>query len=99
MPAEIVAVRMLRALVEVAGWFLIGQGVLYLLAGSTRERNPVYRLLSLLTAPVVRLTRSITPRVVVDRHVPLVAFVLLFWLWIALQLLKGHLCAAQGLRC
>jgi uncharacterized protein YggT (Ycf19 family) len=99
MPVEIVAVSAARALVEVAGWFLIGQGVVYLLGGAARERNPIYRLFSLLTSPVVRLVRAITPAVVVDRHIPLVAFFLLFWIWIALQLLKRHLCGIHGLAC
>ena len=68
---------MLRALVEVAGYFLLGQGLLYVLVGSRRERNPIYRLFQLLTSPVIKLTRAITPKAVLDRHVPLVAFFLL----------------------
>jgi uncharacterized protein YggT (Ycf19 family) len=99
MPIEIALASIARALVEVAGWFLLGQGVLYLLAGSSREQNPVYRLFRLLASPVVRLTRAVTPRVIVDRHVPIVAFFLLFWMWVALQVLKRHLCAVHGLAC
>jgi hypothetical protein len=99
MPIEIVAVSVLRALVEVAGWFLMGQGLLYVLAGKGRDANPVYRLFRLLTSPVVRIARALTPAVVVDRHIPLVAFVLLFWTWIGLQVLKRHLCGAHALAC
>jgi hypothetical protein len=99
MPIEIATVSVVRALVEVAGWFLLGQGVLHVLAGKAREGNPVYRLFRLLTSPVVRVTRAVTPAVVVDRHIPLVAFFLLFWIWIALQLLKRHLCAVHALSC
>ncbi|HXV06827.1 MAG TPA: hypothetical protein VD791_02275 [Burkholderiales bacterium] len=99
MPVEITLVSVARALVEVAGWFLLGQGVLYVLAGARRDQNPVYRLFRLITSPVVRATRALTPRVIVDRHVPVVAFFLLFWIWIALQVLKRHLCALHGLAC
>jgi len=99
MPIEIALVSIARALVEVAGWFLLGQGVLYLLAGSSREQNPIYRLFRFLTGPVVRLTRAVTPGVIVDRHVPVVAFFLLFWTWVALQVLKRYLCALHGLSC
>jgi len=98
-PIELVVLSVLRALVEVAGCFLLGQGVLYLLAGSTRDRNAVYRMFQFLTRPVIRATRAITPRVVVDRHIPLLTFFLLFWLWIVLQILKLRFCAAHQLVC
>jgi hypothetical protein len=48
---------------------------------------------------VVRLTRALTPAVIVDRHIPIVAFFLLFWTWVLLQLLKRHLCGVHGLSC
>lgn len=99
MPLDLTLVVVVRALVEVAGWFLLGQGVLYLLAGARRDRNAVYRLFQLLTSPVVKLTRAVTPRQVIDRHVPVVAFFVLLWLWIALGFLKRHLCGIHGLAC
>lgn len=99
MPIELFLLSVLRALVEIAGCFLLGQGVLYLLAGSTRDRNVVYRMFQFLTRPVIRVTRAITPRVVVDRHIPLLTFFLLFWLWIVLQIVKLRLCAAHQLVC
>jgi len=98
-PIDLFLLSVLRALIEVAGWFLIGQGVLYVLAGPRRERNPIYKLFQLLTSPVIKLTRGITPRVVMDGHVPFVAFVILFWIWVALALVKRHLCALHQLAC
>ena len=99
MPIELVFLSVLRALVEVAGCFLLGQGLLYVLAGRARERNAVYRMFQFLTRPVIRVTRAITPRVVVDRHIPMLSFFLLFWLWIVLQILKLRFCAAHQLVC
>jgi uncharacterized protein YggT (Ycf19 family) len=99
MPLDLTLVTILRALVEVAGWFLLGQGVLYLLAGAQRDRNSVYRLFRLLTSPVVKLTRAITPRRVIDRHVPVVAFFILLWIWIGLALVKRHLCTLHQIAC
>jgi hypothetical protein len=98
-PVELLLVSVLRALVEVAGMFLIGQGVLYVLAGSRRDRNVVYLFFRLVTSPVIRLTRWITPRVVLDGHIPFVAFTVLFWLWIALAVAKRHLCQLHQLAC
>jgi len=48
---------------------------------------------------VIRATRAISPKVVVDRHIPFLTFFLLFWLWIVLQILKLRFCAAHQLVC
>lgn len=99
MPLDILLVSVLRALVEVAGYALLGQGVLAVLAGKYREQNAFYRVLRVVTGPVVRAVRWITPRLVVDAHIPYVAFFVLFWLWIMLALAKRHLCGLHGLAC
>jgi len=96
---EVLLVSVLRALIEVAGLFLLGQGLLHLLAGKARERNAVYRIFCVVTGPVVRAVRLITPKQIVDRHVPVVAFFLLFWLWITLAYLRRVICVADGLAC
>lgn len=96
---EIFLVSILRALTEVALLTLLGQGLLAFLAGSRRATNPVYLLFQVVTRPVLRLIRSITPGIILDKHLPFVAFFLLFWLWIMLALLKRHLCTLGGLVC
>jgi hypothetical protein len=99
MPAELLIITMLRALVEVAGCAMLGQGLLYVLAGRKRSDNFVYQLFSILTRPVMRLTRWITPRFVRDDHIPIAAFMLLLWLWIGLQIAKRYICLSQSLAC
>ncbi|MDQ5946284.1 MAG: hypothetical protein QG619_1707, partial [Pseudomonadota bacterium] len=66
---ELLLVSVLRSLVEVAGFFLLGQGLLYVLAGASREKNVVYQIFRVVTNPVVKAARFITPKQVVDRHV------------------------------
>ena len=78
----------LKALTEVAGVAFLGQGVLWVLAGAKREQNFVYKLFKALTSPVTRAARIITPRIVLDRHIWLVAFFWLVVLWIALTAVK-----------
>jgi hypothetical protein len=56
-----------------------------------RENNPVYRLFRFLASPVTRAVRFITPAKIADRHVPVVAFALLFWLYIALIVARLYL--------
>lgn len=99
MPFDILIVTLLRGLVEVAGFALLGQGLLALLAGKHRHNNAVYKAIQIVTGPVVKAVRFITPRVVVDAHVPMLTFFLLFWLWLGLAVLKRYLCAMHGLVC
>ena len=99
MPTELFVVTVLRAVVELAGCFMLGQGLLYVLAGRRRNENFVYQLFSLLTRPVIRLTRVITPRFVRDDHIALAAFLLLLWLWIGLAMAKRYICFTQSLAC
>ncbi len=99
MQIDLLLVSILRVLVEVAGFALLGQGVLALLAGRRRHNNLFYKILETITGPVVKVVRAITPRFIVDAHVPMLSFFLLFWLWIVLALAKRYLCGLHGLAC
>ncbi|OGS94628.1 MAG: hypothetical protein A3K04_12930, partial [Gallionellales bacterium RBG_16_56_9] len=70
---EIFIISILRALTEVAMLTLLGQGLLALLAGSRRATNPIYQLFQTITRPALRITRYITPRAIIDKHLPFVA--------------------------
>jgi hypothetical protein len=78
----------LKALTEVAGVAFLGQGLLWVLAGAKRDQNIVYNLFKTLTSPVTRFTRAITPRVIIDAHIGLVAFFLLVVIWVVLTAFK-----------
>lgn len=80
-----------KALTEIALMLLFGRLLLALLAGAQRDANPVYQLFQLLTAPVLRVARWISPRIVLDRHLPLVAGALLLCAWIGLTAAKIYL--------
>lgn len=96
---EILIISILRALVEIAGYSLLGQGLLAILAGTKREQNVFYRILRTITSPVIRAVRFITPRFIIDAHIPFLSFFLLFWLWVALSFAKRYLCVTHGLQC
>lgn len=97
MPIELLLIKILKALAEIAGMFLLGQGVLYLLAGPKRETNFMYSLFQLLTRPIMRIARAITPRLVVDRHIPFVALLIVFWLWVIATMLLIQYCAGDNM--
>ncbi|HLP98777.1 MAG TPA: hypothetical protein VK149_10060 [Sideroxyarcus sp.] len=96
---ELFLVSALKALVEVAGLSMLAQGLIGILSGKAKEDNFVYRLLKVVTAPVYKGIRLVTPKFVVDAHIGLVAFFLLFWVWIALIYAKAYVCNAQQLAC
>jgi len=90
----------LKLVFEIALLALAGQGVLALLCAvvrSPKERNVFYRVLQAVGQPFVGAARWVTPRQVLDRHLPLVAFLVLLLLWIAVTLLKIRWCLHMGL--
>lgn len=84
-----------KALLEIAALALIGQGVVYVLAGAGREQNVFYRVLKIVASPAVRITRFITPKAVGDAQIPFLAFALVAGLWIGLTFEKVKQCADQ----
>jgi uncharacterized protein YggT (Ycf19 family) len=96
---ELLILGVLRAIVEVSMLFLLGQGLLALLAGSRRHTNTVYQLFVIVTRPVLKAVRVVSPPQVIDKHLPFVAFFLLFWLWIGLAYLKRLYCDSNLLQC
>jgi len=76
--------RALKAVVEVAGFAYLGQGLVALFAGANRDQNVIFQVFRIVTGPVTRATRAVMPRFIPDRHVPFVAFGLLLWIWIFL---------------
>jgi hypothetical protein len=91
-------VSAVKLVAEIALMALLGQWVLGLLAGPKREQNLFYQLLQVVTRPFVKGVRLMTPRVVLDRHIPLAAFVLLCMVWIVATLAKIDLCVRIGVQ-
>lgn len=76
------ALRIVKAIVEVVGFAYIGQAILVVFAGGLREQNLFYRIIRVVTDPMTRFTRVLMPRFMPDRHMPWIAFGLLFWIWV-----------------
>ncbi|MBF0354111.1 MAG: hypothetical protein HQL43_02620 [Alphaproteobacteria bacterium] len=81
----------LKGMLEFIGYMLIGQFVVYVMSFGRHEQNPIYRAMRFLTSPIVRLVRYITPKAVIDKHVPVVSFFLTFWAWAVLAYFKHEL--------
>jgi hypothetical protein len=74
-----------------AGRFLLG-----LLAGQKKESNFFYKALEAMTKPFVSAARFITPKAILDRHVPFVAFLLMGFVWVISVIEKVRICTAIG---
>jgi hypothetical protein len=89
-------IEILKLLAEIALMALAGQWVLGLLAGRRRNENLFYQLFQVLTRPLIAGARLISPRVVLDQHLPLVAFLLMVFVWIVATITKIDICVRIG---
>jgi hypothetical protein len=76
---------------------LIGQGILYVLAGPGRQSNFFYQLLQLLAKPFTFVVRKITPRQVGDHQVPIVTFFLVVILYLVVTFERIDACLQAGI--
>lgn len=86
-----------KLIAEIAVLALIGQWLLGLLAGRNREGNFFYRVLQVMTNPFVKTVRAVTPRVVLDRHVPLATLLVMIVLWLIATMAKISICMQAGM--
>lgn len=89
-------VEILKLLAEIALMSLAARWVLGLLAGKRREQNLFYQLFQVVTRPLLAGARVLSPRVILDQHLPLVAFLLMFFVWVAATLTKIDICVRIG---
>lgn len=85
----------LQTLILVAGLSLLAQGIVGVFNWRRRHDNFVYQLFAIVTRPVVFVVRKATPRVILDEHVPLVAFLLLFFAYFLLGFWHRDVCLAD----
>ncbi len=89
-------VTTVKLIAEIALLALLGQWLLGLLAGAKRDQNIFYQILQILGRPFVAVARLVSPKLVVDRHLPLVAFFLLLFVWLGMTILKIQTCLQIG---
>ena len=89
-------VIILKGLAEVIGLMLVAQGLVFALSFGRHEGNAIYRGIRFLNSPVLRVVRSITPKVVIDRHLPAVALFLIVASWFVLTVAKAVLGGAHA---
>jgi hypothetical protein len=76
---------------------LICQGLLYVLAGQGRDTNLFYQLIGIINKPWTLTARFISPKQIIDRQIPFVAFCIVGVLYIAVTLAKIEHCISIGI--
>jgi hypothetical protein len=99
MPIEITLLSMLLALVQVALYQFAGRAAMWVFAGANRDKNFIYQLLKKGADPLVKATRFITPKFVIDRHVPFVTVILMVLIGLMVIHFRRTICLAQKLAC
>ena len=94
----LVLISSVKLIAEIALMALAGQGLLALLAGNKRDSNLFYQLLQIITNPIVKGVRWLTPRFVLDRHIPVAAFGLMTAVWLMATIGKINLCMRIGVQ-
>jgi hypothetical protein len=92
----LLAITTVKLIAEIALLALLGQWILGLLAGAKKDSNLFYQILEVMGRPFVTVARLVSPKVVLDRHVPLVAFLLVGLVWFVATVLKIQTCLQIG---
>ena len=80
-----------RAVIEMLGLCLLGQGVLKLLAGRKSQENPIYCLFALITRPPLRVVARMLPNWAPAWISGSLLFLVLFLIWSGLAVWRKFL--------
>ncbi len=92
----LLAVVIAKSLIELSLMFIVGRFILGLLAGTKRQTNVFWQLLDVASKPVLWLTRRVSPKLILDQHIPLAAVSWLILAWVLVVKVKIDLCLQLG---
>ncbi len=92
----LLAVVIAKSLIELSLMFIVGRFLLGLLAGSNRDSNVFWQLLDVASKPALWLTRKISPKLILDQHIPLATCSWLLVAWVVVVQLKIDICLELG---
>ena len=92
----LLTVVILKSLVELSLMFIVGRFILGLLAGAKRQTNVFWQLLDVAAKPTLWMTRKLSPKLILDQHIPLAAASWLLVAWVLVVKLKIDLCMQLG---
>lgn len=76
---------------------LLGQGLLFILAGAKRDTNMFYQLFTIVNKPWIYIAALIAPKQIAKRHHAFVAFCVVAVLYLAVTVAKIEHCVSVGM--
>ncbi|MBK7026744.1 MAG: hypothetical protein IPH40_07540 [Polaromonas sp.] len=92
----LLAVVILKSLIELSLMFIVGRFILGLLAGAKKSTNIFWQLLDIAAKPALYITRKLSPKLILDQHIPLAAASWLVIAWVIVVKQKIELCVQAG---
>ncbi|MEI2813242.1 MAG: hypothetical protein V9E91_05480 [Burkholderiaceae bacterium] len=92
----LLAVVILKSLIELSLMFIVGRFILGLLAGAKKSTNIFWQLLDIAAKPALYITRKLSPKFILDQHIPLAAASWLIIAWVIVVKQKIELCVQAG---
>jgi hypothetical protein len=92
----LLTVIILKSLIELSLMFIVARFLLGLLAGAKRSTNVFWQLLDVASKPALWITRLVSPKLILDRHIPLAAASWLLIGWVLVVKVKIDLCLQLG---
>lgn len=85
-----------KSLIELSLMFVVGRFILGLLAGAKRQTNVFWQLLDVASKPALWVTRRVSPKLILDQHIPLAAVSWLLIAWVLVVMAKIDICLQLG---
>jgi hypothetical protein len=92
----LLAVVILKSLIELSLMFIVGRFILGLLAGAKKSTNIFWQLLDIAAKPALYITRKLSPKFILDQHIPLATASWLIIAWVIVVKQKIELCVQAG---
>lgn len=92
----LLTILILKSLTELSLMFIVARFILGLMAGSKRTGNIFWQLLDVAAKPALWLTRRVSPKLILDQHIPLAAASWLLIAWVLVVKVKIDLCMELG---
>ncbi|UUZ71876.1 hypothetical protein LP415_24605 [Polaromonas sp. P1(28)-8] len=92
----LLAVVIAKSLIELSLMFIVARFILGLLAGAKRSTNVFWQMLDIAARPALWITRRVSPKLILDKHIPLAAASWLLIAWVVVVKIKIDLCFQAG---
>jgi hypothetical protein len=87
--------EILKTVLFVAVCSLLGQAIVGIFNWGGRRDNFIYQLFGIIASPFTKLVRLVTPRVVVDQHIPFATLLVLMFAYGGVLVWQTVNCAAD----